>query len=85
MSPERDHESLAPANETPAEEAPAAEKQGVNVLLMIGWFSAGMVLATLGIVVGAQLRSRYKFNKRTPYDFYSNAGEQPAGEFGVGV
>ncbi len=83
--PGLDPESVTPADETPAVEAPAVEKQGVNVLRMIGWFSAGMVLATLSIVVGAELRSRHKFNKRTPYDFYSSAAEQTAGEFGVGV
>ena len=84
--PELDPESIAPAaDETPAGEAPPADKQGVNVLQMIGWFSAGMVLATLSVLVGVELRSRYKFNRRTPYDFYSSAGEQPAGEFGVGV
>ncbi len=83
--PELNPESIAPAGETPADEVLFADKQGVNVLQMIGWFSAGMVLATLSIVVGAELRSRYKFNRRTPYDFYSNAGERPASEFGVGV
>jgi len=84
--PELDPESIAPArDETPAGEELSDDKQGVNVLQMIGWFSAGVVLATLSIVVGVEMRSRYKFNKRTPYDFYSSAGEQPAGEFGVGV
>lgn len=61
------------------------EKGGAKVLLMIGWFSMGMAVAALGILVGVELRSRYKFNHRTPYDFYANAGEQQASEFGVGV
>jgi hypothetical protein len=52
---------------------------------MIGWFSIGMAVAALGIYFGAEWRSRAKFKKRTPYDFYSNAGEQQAGEFGVGI
>jgi hypothetical protein len=43
-----------------------------------------MAVAAIGIFVGRELRSRYKFKRRTPYDFYSNAGEQP-GEFGVGI
>ncbi len=85
LDPELGPRSPAPADETPAVEAPAIEKRGVDVVQMIAWFSAGMVLATLGVVVGVELRSRYKFNRRTPYDFYSSAGEQPAGEFGVGV
>ena len=43
---------------------------------IIGWFSVGMAVAALGIYLGAELRSRSKFKKRTPYDFYSNAGER---------
>jgi hypothetical protein len=70
---------------TPVEEAPFEEKQGSTALWVITWFSVGMAVAALGIFVGAELRSRYRFKKRTPYDFYSNAGEQQAGEFGVGI
>jgi hypothetical protein len=70
---------------THAEEVLAAGKQGIHVLQVIGWFSVGMAVAALGIVVGAELRSRSRFKRRTPYDFYSNAGEQQASEFGVGV
>jgi len=47
--------------------------------------SVGMAIAALGIVVGRELRSRYKFNRRTPYDFYSNTDEKQSGEFGVGI
>ena len=42
-------------------------------------------VATLGILVGTELLSRYQFKKRTPYDFYANAGERQVSEFGVGV
>ncbi|MGB7265371.1 MAG: hypothetical protein WBC92_07645 [Terracidiphilus sp.] len=67
------------------EEATEAEKVGSAALRVITWFSVGMAVAAVGIYVGAELRNRYKFKKRTPYDFYSNAGEQQASEFGVGV
>ena len=70
---------------TPAGEGIAIAKQGPKALWMIGWFSVGMAVATIGILVGAELRSRYKFSQRTPYDFYSNAGEQPLSEFGMGI
>jgi|HubBroStandDraft_5_1064220.scaffolds.fasta_scaffold09179_6 hypothetical protein len=56
-----------------------------NTLRVIGWFSVGMAVAALGIYLGSELRSRYKFKRRTPYDFYSNAGEQQTGEFGMGI
>jgi hypothetical protein len=53
-----------------------------KTLRVITWFSVGMAVAALGIFVGAELRNRYKFKRRTPYDYYSNAGET---EYGVGV
>lgn len=56
-----------------------------TVLRVIGWFSLGMAVAALSIYAGIELRSRYKFNRRTPYDFYSNAAEPQAAEFGVGI
>lgn len=62
----------------------AEESKETHTLRVIGWFSVGMVVAALGIYLGAELRSRYKFKQRTPYDFYSNTDVQ-AGEFGVGV
>jgi hypothetical protein len=61
------------------------EQTGSKALQIIGWFSIGMAVAALGIYLGAELRSRSKFKRRTPYDFYSNAGEQHASEFGVGI
>jgi len=70
---------------TPVEETPVEEKTGSTAVRVITWFSVGMAVAALGIFVGAELRNRYRFKKRTPYDFYSNAGEQQAGEFGVGI
>lgn len=70
-----EHETLAPEEE--ANESCA--------LRVIGWFSVGIAVAALGIYVGAVIRSRYKFKKRTPYDFFANAGEQHASEFGMGV
>ena len=76
MSPER--EVPLPGEETPA-------KTGSTALRVITWFSVGIALAAVGVFIGAELRSRSRFKKRTPYDFYSNAGEQHAGEFGVGV
>jgi hypothetical protein len=63
---------------------PLDEPEESNALRVLGWFSVGMAIAALGIYVGRELRLRYKFNHRTPYDFYSSAGQQ-TGEFGVGI
>ena len=54
-------------------------------LKAIGWVSVGVGIATIGLFVGRELRKRYRFNHRTPYDFYSNAGAQTASEFGMGI
>jgi hypothetical protein len=61
------------------------DEENSNTLKVIGWFSVGVTVAALGLYVGRELRMRYKFNKRTPYDFYSSAGNQQSNEFGVGI
>lgn len=61
------------------------EQDDSKTLKVIGWFSVGMAVAAIGLYVGRELRIRYKFNRRTPYDFYSNAGNQQSNEFGVGI
>lgn len=69
----------------PEKFAPAEETREPGTLRAITWFSVGMAVATLGIIAGRALRKRYKFSHRTPYDFYSNAGEQQTSEFGMGI
>ena len=55
-------------------------------LRAVGWASAAVGIVALGLYVGWELRVRYKFNRRTPSDFFSHAGdEEQATEFGMGV
>jgi hypothetical protein len=68
-----------------SEEPAAEEKCEKSALRVLGWFSVGMAVAALSIYLGYEVRSRHKFKKRTPYDFYSNAGENHVSEFGVGI
>jgi hypothetical protein len=63
----------------------AEESNEASAVKVITWFSVGIAVAAVGIFVGRELRNRYRFNHRTPYDFYANAGESQAGEFGVGI
>ena len=57
-----------------------------KILQTVGWVSAGLGALALGLFVGRELRQRYKFNRRTPYDFYSHSGDEMQDmEFGVGV
>ena len=80
-------EAPAVAEETAAEETPSDEKCESNTLKVITWLSVGMAVAALGLFIGRELRNRYKFNHRTPYDFYDHASgnEKQMGEFGLGV
>jgi hypothetical protein len=75
-------DALAPAGDGDAIEN---AKKGKSTEAILGWFSVGMAVATLGILVATEILSRYQFKKRTPYDFYSNAGEKQATEFGMGI
>lgn len=56
------------------------------LLRTLGWVTAGMGALAFGLFVGRELRQRYQFNRRTPYDFYSHSGDEVQDmEFGVGI
>ncbi len=78
-------EKLASETLEQGNEVQAVQESERKTLRVIGWFSAGMAVATLGIYLGYEIRSRYKFRHRTPYDFYSSAEPQPTNDFGVGI
>ena len=61
-------------------------QEGLLVLKNVGWVSAGITVLAVGVVVGRELRQRYKFQRRTPYDLYAHAGDRAAElDFGVGI
>lgn len=52
----------------------------------IGWVSVATGAVAVGFFVGRNLRARYRLNRRTPYDFYSHAGDNGNSvEYGVGI
>jgi len=58
----------------------------MKTLKTIGWISVGLGAVAAGLLAGRELQKRYKFNRRTPYDYYAHAGDEYADmEFGVGV
>lgn len=65
--------------------APVEEPSESIVLQVLGWFSVGLAVAALSVYLGSEIRSRYLFKRRTPYDFYSNAGKSQPNEFGMGI
>lgn len=62
-----------------------APEGGRTFMRNVGLVSAGITVLAIGVVVGRELRERYKFHRRTPYDIYSHSGDQTDLEFGVGV
>ncbi|HEY4381276.1 MAG TPA: hypothetical protein VGN01_13075 [Acidobacteriaceae bacterium] len=62
------------------------ELEDSHFLTTIGWVSAALGAVALGLIVGRELRERYKFNRRTPYDLYSHSGDElPDVDCGVGI
>jgi len=66
-------------------EALVPEESNSGVLRAIGWTSVALAVTALGLYVGRELRLRYKFNHRTPTDFFSHAGEEMGAEYGMGI
>jgi hypothetical protein len=57
-----------------------------NLLKTVGWISAALGAVAIGLLVGREIRLRYKFNHRTPYDLYSHSGDElPDVDCGVGI
>jgi hypothetical protein len=64
----------------------SVEVEDSHFLKTIGWVSAALGAVALGLIVGREIRERYKFNRRTPYDLYSHSGDElPDVDCGVGI
>ncbi len=68
-----------------ANESSSLEDCDSSVMKTVGWVSAGLGAVALGLFLGRELRQRYKFNRRTPYDFYAHAGDEQDVEVGLGI
>jgi len=70
-----------------APEANLADETGEsNFLKTVGWVSAALGAVALGLIVGREIRQRYKLNRRTPYDLYAHSGDElPDVDSGVGI
>ena len=64
-----------------------AKREKACSFKIIGLASIAVGAAALGLYLGREFRIRYKFNRRTPYESFSHAGDKPAavGEFGMGI
>src|SRR5260370_42630626 len=87
-SDESSHDSkgLGSVGESAATEAFEVSEEDSNLLKTVGWISAALGAVALGLIVGREIRERYKFNRRTPYDLYSHSGDElPDVDCGVGI
>ena len=67
-------------------DAQEEDAEGSYPLRALGFATAVVGAVTIGLYIGRELRFRYKFRRRTPSDFFSNAGDPIAGtEYGMGV
>jgi len=63
-----------------------ASGEDSHLLKTVGWISAALGAVALGLIVGREIRERYKFNRRTPYDLYAHSGDElPEADCGVGI
>jgi hypothetical protein len=56
-----------------------------TLIKTVGWISAGLGAVALGLFIGRELRQRYQFNRRTPYDLYAHSGDEQDVDFGLGI
>ena len=61
------------------------EEEESTLIRTFGWISAGLGAVALGLFIGREMRQRYKFNRRTPYDLYSHSGDEQDVDFGLGI
>ncbi|WP_216847095.1 hypothetical protein [Granulicella sp. L60] len=87
-----------PFEYTKAEEIPATaplpfprltqdddEEEDSTLIKTIGWISASLGAVAVGLFIGREIRQRYKFNRRTPYDLYAHSGDEQDIDFGLGT
>ncbi len=61
------------------------EDGAFSPLRALGLATAVVGVVTLGLFMGRELRFRYKFRRRTPADFFANAGSDPLAGAGYGM
>jgi hypothetical protein len=78
-------EELKPAADSHAVPVEVDDEDDSAIFKTVGWISAGLGAVALGLFVGRELRQRYKFNRRTPYDLYAHSGDEQDVDFGLGI
>ena len=74
-----------PVANLPATISEHLEDKSFPILKTVSWGTAAVGVLAVGVIFGRELRLRYKFNRRTPYDFYAHSGDEQDVDFGLGV
>ena len=62
------------------------QKKPNYLLRTVTWTGIAVTVAAVGLFIGRELRMRYKFSHRSPYDYYAHAGDQgPLDTYAVGI
>jgi hypothetical protein len=77
-------EETSVSSTIPFPRQPEPEEE-TTLIKTVGWISAGLGAVALGLFIGRELRQRYQFNRRTPYDFYAHSGDEQDVDFGLGI
>lgn len=56
-----------------------------RIAVTAAWVTGAVAVVAAGLYAGRELRSRYKFKRRTPYDYYAHSGDRSDLEFGMGI
>ena len=62
-----------------------AERSVAKIAVTAAWVTGAVAVVAAGLYAGREIRSRYQFKRRTPYDYYSHSGDRSDLEFGVGT
>jgi len=66
-------------------ESLTGQHSALSITTTAAWVTGAIAVIAAGLYAGRELRSRYKFKRRTPYDYYAHAGDPSDLEFGVGI
>jgi hypothetical protein len=69
----------------PRSEQDENAEEETTLIKTVGWISAGLGAVALGLFIGRELRQRYQFNRRTPYDMYAHSGDEQDVDFPLGI
>jgi hypothetical protein len=78
-------ENLSGTLPFPRSEQDEEGEEETTLIKTVGWISAGLGAVALGLFIGRELRQRYQFNRRTPYDFYAHSGDEQDVDFPLGI